>query len=276
MVTLVTATGKRILEVMEHPWNQGLICLFQGCHETNLKGEAPMPHKRCPVTTLGSKPLETSLGFKTHYIMPIIDHDFRCLLEISACCRTVNCCKGLRRTCLVSFKDAIKPIPFPICAGSSLTCKEDVSRGNQLSRCIHITVSNPIGPMFCICSTNKRTNELTNKQNQATNRAIEQPESMAFWGWNYPTKRLFLCRHPPPPQSQQLAPPAPETHRTNGNQARINHLRSPSKKLHQQRSKINIPTDFKNSVSVPVACHVTTLLHLNLRVHNSTSIIHYT
>lgn len=123
---------------------------------------------------------------------------------------------------------------------------------------------------------NKQTNELTNKQNQATNRAIEQPESMAFWGWNYPTKRLFLCRHPPPPQSQQLAPSAPETHRTNGNQARINHLRSPSKKLHQQRSKINIPTDFKNSVSVPVACHVTTLLHLNLRVHNSTSIIHYT
>ena len=65
MVTLVTVTGKRILDicpVMEHPWNQGLICLFQGCHETNLKGEAPMPHKRCPVTTLGSKPLETSWG----------------------------------------------------------------------------------------------------------------------------------------------------------------------------------------------------------------------
>ena len=152
------------LSLSRMPWNQP-------------QGGSTDAHKRFPVKTLGSKPLETSLGFKTHYIMPIIDRDFRCLLEISACCRTVNCCKGLRRTCLVSFKDAIKPIPFPICAGSSLTCKEDVSRGNQLSRCIHITVSNPIGPMFCICSTNKRTNERTNKQTKSSN----QSSNWATW-----------------------------------------------------------------------------------------------
>ncbi len=147
MVSPLTVTGKRILDTsayisydipstMEHPWNpksKASSVSFKDAMKPTSRGKHRCQTESCPVTTLGSKPLETSLETSGHITIMIHHAHHRSCFQmfvgnIMMLPHSKLLFSGLRRTCLVSFKDAIKPIPFPVGAGSSLTCKEDVKR----------------------------------------------------------------------------------------------------------------------------------------------------